>query len=73
MHTKNNPFSNIILFQFVVLMTLDRRKTACLFIMPQFSFVISGDWCHLIPTLHKQDTYLRQTVGVGPDGVRRRD
>ena len=29
--------------------------------------------CHVISTLYKPDTSLRQTVGAGPDGVRLRE
>ena len=74
MRAKNNPFSNIILSQFVVLTTLDRRKTAtCIHCASPPALLSQNYWCHLTSTLYKPDTSLRQTVGVGPDGVRLRE
>ena len=71
---KNNEFSNIILFQFVVLTTCDRLKTDVysLCIM-QLSFIISYYWSHVTSTLYKPDTSIRRTVELGPNVVHRRE
>ena len=60
---------------FVVLRTLDRRKSAAWihYASAQIYYLrITGVTLHVF-ILYKPDTTLRWTVGVGPDGVRLRE
>ena len=70
-HTyKKQSIFQYVLYQFVVLMTSGRQKTAmCIQACMGLALLSQNYWCHLTSILYKPDTSLRRTVGVGPNGV----